>query len=379
MTDMEKMCILSYYEELSVLDASGEVLLVRHRETGEIFVKKVKQVYDLAVYQRIKEYPVAGVPLIYECFEMESKLYLIEEYIHGKCLQNLWEQQGNLSEELVIMMSLQLCDILKKLHQMEPPVIHRDIKPSNLILTNDHHLKLIDFNVAKEYHSGQTEDTVFLGTHDFAAPEQYGFGQSDARTDIYGMGVTMNYLLTGTFPKIHIWKGALGDVIRCCTEVDAKQRYATADELAAAISRCEVQTGSKAEKQRKNHENMQNMQEETGIRSWLPPGFRSGQKRKMAAAVFGYWFLVSVTLEAKFQSQGVPLTGMKLAINRLAMFLMLLGTAFLWWNYRGIQQKLPGLRRGQGHRLVRLLLLGAYAFLYMTCCIAILTVLESVC
>lgn len=110
------------------------------------------------------------------------------------------EEHGVLSEENAAFVIRSLCDILHKLHGNLPPIIHRDIKPSNIIFSSDGVVKLIDFNAARELRAEQNEDTRLMGTRRFAAPEQYGFGQSDPRTDIYALGITFYYMLTGDYP-----------------------------------------------------------------------------------------------------------------------------------------------------------------------------------
>ena len=93
-----------------------------------------------------------------------------------------------------------LCNILEALHSMTPPIIHRDIKPSNIIITSYNYAMLLDFNAAKQF-SGQNEsDTVLIGTPGYAAPEQYGFGSSSPKTDIYSLGIVLREMLDRITP-----------------------------------------------------------------------------------------------------------------------------------------------------------------------------------
>ena len=112
-----------------------------------------------------------------------------------------YEEQTTLvySDALAIMRKL--CDVLKSLHALTPPIIHRDLKLSNIILTSENLVYIVDFDTARYYESGQEQDTELLGTKEYAPPEQYGFGQSDARSDIYALGIIFNRLLTGEYPK----------------------------------------------------------------------------------------------------------------------------------------------------------------------------------
>ena len=143
----------------------------------------------------------------------------------------------------------QLCDVLGYLHRQQPPIIYRDMKPSNVMLQPDGNVMLIDFGTAREYKTGNQEDTINIGTVGYAAPEQYGgMGQSDARTDIFCLGVTLYQLVTGQNPceppyllsPIRYWNEALSpeleDIIMKCTQPDAEDRYQSCEELLADLS-----------------------------------------------------------------------------------------------------------------------------------------------
>ena len=229
--DIQTELILSYYKELSPLSKDKNVYLVQHIETNTLYVRKILDVYNAGIYQQLKEANIPGIPSIYECIEDDNHLYIIEEYIHGRTLEAVFSEDGLISEELATDFILQLCSILNKIHSCNPPIIHRDIKPSNLILTSESTLKLIDFNAAKYYADGSSKDTTLLGTQNFAAPEQYGFSQSDVRTDIYGLGVTMNYLLTGKYPNEAISDGKLNKILSKCLKLTPDDRYSDCNEL----------------------------------------------------------------------------------------------------------------------------------------------------
>ena len=188
---IEERYELSCYQELTKLNDAKNIWLVRHNETGMIYIKKEMQWYNEEVYLRLKAANVPNIPKIYLCVRDDSTLTVIEEYIHGVSLDKLLEQQGILPEARVIEIAVAICNILEQLHAGLPPIVHRNIKPSNIMISNDGVVKLIDFNAAKEFDQSQIEDTRLIGTRKFAAPEQYGFGQSDPRTDLYALGVTM--------------------------------------------------------------------------------------------------------------------------------------------------------------------------------------------
>ena len=139
----------------------------------------------------------SGIPQIFYCAEENGTLILIEEYIKGSSLSKILDSSDFFSETEAAALIIRLCDILSPLHSLNPPVIHRDIKPTNILISSDGVPKLIDFNAAKQVLSEKTRDTILMGTVDYAAPEQYGFRQSDPRTDIYALGVLLNRILIG--------------------------------------------------------------------------------------------------------------------------------------------------------------------------------------
>ncbi len=365
--------ILSYYQDLTALDENKSVYLVKHRETGEIFVKKIKEVYTYGVYQKLGRLNLDGVPKLYECVEADGKLYLIEEYISGKTLEKIYQEKGRFTEEEVIRIGLQLCKILKFLHGCVPPIIHRDIKPSNLMLTSDGVLKLIDFNAAKEYHDTAVCDTVFLGTQDYAAPEQYGFGQSDARTDIYGFGVTMNYLLCGQFPRERLCNGRLREIVLCCTQVDSQKRYQTVRELERALRSFIDQKVRGA----KRTDRTLSLKERRGLYSYhpyFPPGFRSGSIWKMMVAFLGYWLLFECSLEVNLESNGQAMTGALLWVNRICILIGLLLSLLLFCDYGNMRRFLPGLNKKW---YIRIPLLAVYSFLILIVCVVFASLIET--
>ncbi len=118
----------------------------------------------------------------------ESDTTVIEEYIEGKL-----PHPAKLSRKQFKKIVTELCIVLSFIH--EKGIIHRDIKPSNILLAQDAHIRLSDFDAARLYKNEQEQDTRLLGTRGYAPPEQYGFNQTDERTDIYSLGVTLNQLL----------------------------------------------------------------------------------------------------------------------------------------------------------------------------------------
>jgi serine/threonine protein kinase len=142
-----------------------------------------------------------NLPGVFDFFEENGKAYVVMEYIKGSTLERELEITGGPMDEAVVMRwALQICDVLHYLHTRRPPIIFRDLKPSNVMVTEQRQMKLIDFGIARIFKVQAETDTRTLGSRSYAAPEQYGAGQSDARTDIYALGATLYKLLTGTTP-----------------------------------------------------------------------------------------------------------------------------------------------------------------------------------
>lgn len=335
---LEERYELSCYEELSRLQENKSIWLVRHNESGVIYVKKHVELFNRDIYRQLKNAKISNVPEVVCCVEEQDKLIVIEEYIHGISLKRMLERDGLLSEKKTVEIMLQLCDVVAQLHSCEPLIIHRDIKPSNIMISNDGVVKLIDFNAAKQFSSGQNEDTWLMGTQKFAAPEQYGFGQSDQRTDIYAIGVTMHYLLTGCFPKETVIVGKISEIINRCVALSKEERYQTVQELQRSLKRLQ---GLPEEKQIRFTGNI--FTKPLYRRKELfPVGFRSGVLWKMIVGLYGYLMMFSVCLEMTVTNdQGDSLTGYPLWANRIATLLIMLGSVLFLGNYGGIRDQFP--------------------------------------
>src|SRR4051794_23876568 len=143
-----------------------------------------------------------NLPRIYQAFSEQERTYLVMDYIEGKTLYQLLKegQWQPLPTSQVLGYAIQLCDVLAYLHQQTPPIIFRDVKPTNIMVTQDGHIFLIDFGIARFFKEGQKRDTQFLGSRGYASPEQHGIFQTNPRTDIYGLGATLHFCLTGQDP-----------------------------------------------------------------------------------------------------------------------------------------------------------------------------------
>ncbi len=142
-----------------------------------------------------------NLPRVAAYFEEQGRVYLVMEFIHGESLEKRLEQaNAPLLEGQVVEWAVQICEVLAYLHEQPTPIIFRDMKPSNVMVTPQGRIKLIDFGIARTYKVGKRKDTVTMGSENYAAPEQWGKSQTDARADIYGLGATMYHLLTNVPP-----------------------------------------------------------------------------------------------------------------------------------------------------------------------------------
>lgn len=196
----------------------------------------------------IKQLDHPAIVRIVDIIDNGDVIYIIEDYIEGETLSSVLETQGAQPQELVIEWAMQICEALEYLHTRKPPIIYRDMKPANVMIKPDGNIKVIDFGIAREYKDQSLADTVSLGTKGYAAPEQFGGkGQTDARTDVYCLGVTLYHLLTGQNPceppyeiyPIRHWNpqlsAGLEAIIQKCTQLNPDDRYQSCAELLYAL------------------------------------------------------------------------------------------------------------------------------------------------
>lgn len=141
-----------------------------------------------------------NLPRIVDFFETDGKLYLVMDFIEGETLETRVGRDGPISLAFAMDLCLQISDVLDYLHTRPSPVIFRDFKPANVMLTPQNEVKLVDFGIARIFRQDQATDTRALGTPGYAAPEQYGQGQSGPRTDLYALGATLHFALSGRDP-----------------------------------------------------------------------------------------------------------------------------------------------------------------------------------
>ena len=240
------------YEIKSVIGRGGmsTVYLAEHKRLHTRWaVKEVRKQqgvrFDfLAESNILKRLKHPMLPTIVDIFEDAENIYIVEEFVEGITLDDLLKQQKKVDEPLALQWLRDLCGVLRYLHAQRPnPIIYRDMKPSNIMLQPDGSLKLIDFGIAREYKQTSSADTTYIGTKGYAAPEQFGRAQTDARTDIYSLGVTLYHLVTGKSPYEPPYQfvpareldGTLSHgieyILNKCVQSEPEARYQNVDEL----------------------------------------------------------------------------------------------------------------------------------------------------
>lgn len=217
---------------VSVLSDKNDcrVLRVRNKSTEQDMVVRSFPT-AVSAYEELYNINAQNLPLIYDVINCDDGQIVLEEFIEGVTISEVMES-GNYHYLGTRKVIRAVCHALKVLHERN--LVHRDIKPENVMIDKDGRVVLIDFNAARKI-SSASKDTVIMGTVGYASPEQLGVAQSDARTDIYAVGVLLNVMITGKHPSEKLAKGKVGRIVCKCTSVNPDERYQTAEKLANAL------------------------------------------------------------------------------------------------------------------------------------------------
>ncbi len=246
------------YEVLSLVGQGGmsRVWLARDRRLNKLWAVKeigrtARDVNNEVVVQSLiaeanlmKRLDHPMLPRVVDIIEDGRTIFVVMDYIEGTSLKQAMVESGRpVDEEDAISWGIQLCDVLGYLHSRNPPVIYRDMKPDNIMLREDGTVRLIDFGIAREYKEGKSSDTKVLGTKGYAAPEQFSHdAQTDARTDVYALGVTLYVLVTGRAASRETYwapirqidptlSEGLEHIIAKATQANPDDRYQTASDM----------------------------------------------------------------------------------------------------------------------------------------------------
>jgi len=184
-----------------------------------------------------------SLPVIVDYFSEGDSTYLVMEEVEGRTLAQVIDDDGPASEGEALRWALEIARVLDYLHSQDPPVIFRDLKPENVMVTEDRHLKLIDFGLARHFDPGKHRDTEAIGSVGYAPPEIWeDAGQTDARSDVYSLGATMYFVLTGRPPspvygthRLAPYRPDLGKELEAlvlrCMEPEPEARFSNAAEF----------------------------------------------------------------------------------------------------------------------------------------------------
>ncbi|ELS03751.1 protein kinase domain with FHA domain [Xenococcus sp. PCC 7305] len=232
------------------IDGAPLLLVLKEMNAEMLRVAKARELFEReARILKTLEHP--NIPKYYDFFSEGEHKYLVMELIHGHDLEQFTYQKGTVDLQQAIKWMIEICGVLYYLHHLQPPLIHRDIKPANLILRNlDNRLMLLDFGAVKEF--GTSRNTR-IGVEGYSAPEQYR-GEPCPQSDLYGVGATLFFLLTGKTPmqsyvpqknqyeldfaSISSLSLELTDVLIKTCKPNPQDRYQSAQELAFALQRC---------------------------------------------------------------------------------------------------------------------------------------------
>ncbi|AHI55132.1 serine/threonine-protein kinase [Listeria ivanovii] len=341
MGEMTLAFIEEQYKELDKLnDKENPAILTRNISSGELFVRKVLPIGYAPVIEQLKKLSSNYLPKIDVMIPNGKYLIVYEEYINGRNLADLMKIHSTFAPDEVTRLMLMLANALAELHANA--IIHRDIKPSNIMISSDGILKLIDFDASRVYEVGKNQDTINLGTIGYASPEQYGYSQTDMRSDIYSIGVLMLELLLGknTLPKQETITSLEKIAVRAAS-FDPDKRYQTIEAFRTAIKNdslgptfvSELSDFASFESTAKTPDN--------AYLFWYRniPGFRTWRPWKMIIAVFGYICILIGLF-------GGPPEGSKIShsLNFFSNFILIVPTFILLTNLCDIWAKLPLLK-----------------------------------
>ncbi len=244
------------YKIVGILGQGGtaQVFLVENIVLNNIWAVKVLSKssqwisFEMEEVEILKRLSHPMLPRIADLFEDEDRIFIVMDYFSGSNLLDVLQKEGQISEKMLKKWTIELLEVFEYLHSRTPPVIYRDLKPANMIVDDSGRLRLVDFGTARFHREGTDEDTIYIGTQGYAAPEQYGAGQSDQRTDFFNLGMTLVHLATGIHPlkmgqtkieshlkKAGISKGFIRFIAKL-VETDPNNRFQSAKNALVAIN-----------------------------------------------------------------------------------------------------------------------------------------------
>lgn len=224
------------YKALRALNTSGTVTLAENTADGIKYVLKELTGESAAIYRRISELPPQeNLMRVCEIFPHGERSVAVCEYVEGQPLDELLSSGKTFPITALRRIISQLCNAVEHLHRYG--IIHRDVTPKNVILDENLHLTLIDFDISRKFSGNREQDTTLYGTEGFAPPEQYGFRETGFTADIYALGVIMKLLLNACPDCPPVQEVMLRKIAAKCTRFVPDKRYRSAGKIRRAVSR----------------------------------------------------------------------------------------------------------------------------------------------
>ena len=207
---------------------------------------------EMEIMEKMADRKLSGIPKAYRIFEENGEVYLVREYIEGMSLAQMVLQKGGISEAEICRISRKICQTAEQFQNPDEPMIHRDIKPENIVVTPGGEVVFIDFGTMRSYKKDGSRDTFVVGTRGTAAPEQYGYIQTDQRTDVYAIGQTMLYMVSESYEMNQLSECAVSrrmkKIIEKACSFEPDKRYGDAAQLRRAVEKCQANNRKKVYK-----------------------------------------------------------------------------------------------------------------------------------
>lgn len=207
---------------------------------------------EMEIMKKMADRKLSGIPKAYRIFEENGEVYLVREYIEGMSLAQMVLQKGGISEAEICRISRKICQTAEQFQNPNEPMIHRDIKPENIVVTPGGEVVFIDFGTMRSYKKDGSRDTFVVGTRGTAAPEQYGYTQTDQRTDVYAIGQTMLYMVSESYEMNQLSECAVSrrmkKIIEKACSFEPDKRYGDAAQLRRAVEKCQANNRKKVYK-----------------------------------------------------------------------------------------------------------------------------------
>lgn len=324
--NLQKQYINETYKKLDILGNSQglETWLVKDNHTGKLFVLKETMPELEEIYRTLQTFTNRNLVTISETFKSDDKFIVIEEFVSGETLEDIINN-GNTSRQLVFNIIKQLLEVLIFLHGIN--IIHRDINPKNILVSTDGVVKLIDFGIARKYKDNSIKDTTILGTAGFAAPEQFGFQQTDGRSDIYSVGVLFHLLLSGKIPEGNKCLDIeYKEFIQKCISLEPSMRYQSALEAYTALIPAAAAPADKVKPVYNKPE----------YSPYCFPGFRSNTRWKKILAISFYIIMAIYILGSLIECFKTPVSFLLefIALSLYIVLAFIIATDYGKWSSR---------------------------------------------